>query len=248
MALIGNYSLIHKSPGRFSSGATISQVRSNFSKPGSLKNSYMSFGKLTAYPVGYSAPYAWSLPMTAGGMSSFTLSSGSASYNADLAGGRNLESSVALSITKTNAQLDQIVTFVASALLQLSTSADMNAAVQLQASAVLAITTDANIGAIVDSLASSSMAVTPVAVLTALAHMNAEAGGPTELSPEGLAAAVWSSDISGISDAGTAGLKLNNASSAGNPWEATLSTNNTDGTFGYLVQKLLTVSKFLGLK
>jgi hypothetical protein len=33
-----------------------------------------------------------------------------------------------------------------------------------------------------------------------------------------------------------------------NPWSATLSANNVPNTFGWYVQKLLTVAKFLGLK
>jgi hypothetical protein len=48
--------------------------------------------------------------------------------------------------------------------------------------------------------------------------------------------------------AGTMGEKLNDAGSAGNPWAAELTSNNTEGTFGWLAQKLLTVGKFLGLK
>ena len=36
--------------------------------------------------------------------------------------------------------------------------------------------------------------------------------------------------------------------SAGNPWSALTADNNDAGTFGSLVQKLLTVAKFLGLK
>jgi hypothetical protein len=35
---------------------------------------------------------------------------------------------------------------------------------------------------------------------------------------------------------------------ADNPWSALLSSNNSSGTFGERVQKLLTVAKFLGLK
>ena len=82
----------------------------------------------------------------------------------------------------------------------------------------------------------------------ALAHMNAEAGGPTPLSPEGLASAVWDTVLADHQEIGSTGKALNDAGSAGNPWSADLASNNTSGTFGYLVQKLLTVAKFLGLK
>jgi hypothetical protein len=44
------------------------------------------------------------------------------------------------------------------------------------------------------------------------------------------------------------GEKVNDAGAAGNPWSALLVDNNTAGTFGSFVQKLLTVAKFLGFK
>jgi hypothetical protein len=77
--------------------------------------------------------------------------------------------------------------------------------------------------------------------------LSASIGGVTPLSPEGLANAVWAKDIS-VYIAPSAGDSLNNASSAGNPWSAPLSSNNIAGTFGEFVQKLLTVGRFLGLK
>ena len=247
MALVGNYSVLNKTPGRFS-GASVSHVRSNFNSNASMRNSFLHFGKLTARPLGHYPPYAWSMPMTIGAMSSFTQSNSELSISVSMAGGRNLEGLSSLSLINTNAQLDQIVTFIASSLMQFSTNAQLNASVNLQASAILQIATVANIQAIVDALASSSMAITPSVILSALAHMNAQAGGPTELSPEGLAAAIWAQDISDYTSSGTAGRKLNDAGSAGNPWDALLVANNTTGTFGQLIQKLLTVGKFLGLK
>ena len=55
----------------------------------------------------------------------------------------------------------------------------------------------------------------------------------TELSPEGLAAAVWNSLAANFNELGTMGNKLNTASSGGDPWTDT---------------RALTVAKFLGLK
>lgn len=195
MALIGNYSVLNKTPGRFIGGATIAQNRSNWSTNGALKNSNLHYGKLAAFPSGYYPPYVWSMPISIGAMSSFTSSLGTLTPTANLAGGRNLTGSTSSVITLTNAQLDQIVTFIASGLMSIIGSGDLNASVNLQASAVLQLTVNADIQAIVNALASSSMAITPTAILTALAHMNAEAGGPTPLSPEGLAEAVWSSNL-----------------------------------------------------
>lgn len=63
-----------------------------------------------------------------------------------------------------------------------------------------------------------------------------------------IAQEVWNAQTSGYVTTGTMGKSLNDAGAAGNPWSANLSTNNTTGTFGWLVQKLLSVSKFLALK
>ena len=232
MALLGNYSVIHKSPSTFISGLSIAQCRSNYNKPGSLKNSSYHYGLLASYPSGYGPPYAWSMARTAGAMSSFTSALVNITTTGSMAGGRNLQGPMSSSITVTNAQLDQIVSFVASSLISLSVTAQLNAAVGLQASAVLALTTAANIQAIISTLASSSMTVSTNSVLTALAHLNAEAGGPTALSTEGLARAVWgtlSSDY--IADSGTFGYQLANSGTGLSPidianavWDKDLST------------------------
>lgn len=190
MTILGNHSILQKSPLTFRGGASIAQVRSNFSKSGSLKNSYLHFGKLASYPDGYACPYSWSMAMGTGAMSSFTGASGKLSPSANMAGGFNLSFTDALTFTKVNAQLDQIVNFVASSILSLSATGQLNAAVQLQASAVMELSGSASIGAIVSALASSSIGLSASSVLTALAHLDAQAGGATPLSPEGLAASL----------------------------------------------------------
>lgn len=50
-----------------------------------------------------------------------------------------------------------------------------------------------------------------------------------------IATQVWSEPIPGSFGVGTAGAKLNSASSAGDPWTAALSTYTTPGTAGYIV-------------
>jgi hypothetical protein len=248
LALLGNYSVFNKTPGRFYSGLTIAQNRSNFNSNASFRNANQHWGKLVSIPSGYSSPYSWRMAQKSGTMSSFTQSSGVITPVCNLAAGRNLSVTTSLSINITNAQLDQIVTLVASALTTIISSGNLNASVSLQASSVLAIASNANIGAIVDVLASSGSVISVNAIITALAHMTAEAGGAPPLSAEALAQAVWDKDITTFNTTGTAGKQLQDAGSAGNPWSASLASNNTSGTFGYLIQKLLTVGKFIGLK
>jgi hypothetical protein len=63
--------------------------------------------------------------------------------------------------------------------------------------------------------------------------------------------AVWDEALAEHAIPGSAGEKLSDAGAAGDPgaiWEELTSAHQTAGTFGYFMQKLLTVAKFLGLK
>lgn len=205
--------------------------------------------KFSANPVGALSPGAYTLPIQSGGIASYTESESAISYSADLIPARNLEASSSMAIVVTDAQLDQIVSMAGTGTLTLSTvNAILAGAAALEASGTLQLTSSAASGAIFSVTASSSGQISVNVELTALAFMEAEAGGPTPLSPEGLASAVWGATAADNNQAGTMGEKVNDAGSAGNPWAADLSTNNTEGTFGWFVQKLVTVAKFLGLK
>lgn len=80
MALIGNGSVIHKSPGRFlngfgTAGGGIASMRSAMTKHGMMRNAYEQFDPKSAIPYGHLSPSAWILPKTAGGMSSRNVTS-----------------------------------------------------------------------------------------------------------------------------------------------------------------------------
>ena len=68
------------------------------------------------------------------------------------------------------------------------------------------------------------------------------------LSPESLAAAVWTSLAADFNDPGTTGKALSSASSAGDPWSSIMSEYEDDATFGAFVKKLLTTNGFFGLR
>lgn len=219
----------------------------------SLVNIYadesLSIDNKSGIPKGYNTG-AILLPMKAGGMSSFNPQALVITANSALARmGRNLAGSATLTLTVTNAQADQIVSLVGSATCSIVvTNAALTAGVQAAASSTMTIIANASLGGIIPITASTTGTLTPSVTMTALAFIIAEAGGPTPLSPEGLADAVWAAPAVDNNAPGTMGEKLNDAGGAGNPWSAELASNNTDGTFGAFVQKLLTVAKFLGLK
>jgi hypothetical protein len=73
--LIGNGSVLHKSPGRFlngygTAGGGIATMRSALNKHGMQRNAYQAYSANAATPYGHLSPSAWVLPKTAGGMSS----------------------------------------------------------------------------------------------------------------------------------------------------------------------------------
>ena len=75
MALHGNRSVLHKSPGRFlngfgTTGGGIASMRSGFNKHGMQRSAYQSYDAKAATPYGHLSGSAWVLPKTAGGMSS----------------------------------------------------------------------------------------------------------------------------------------------------------------------------------
>lgn len=97
MSLIGNYSVISKSPGRFRSGTSVSADRANFNKSSSARNLYIGeagIPKYAAVPNGYLPPASWVIPQKAGGMASYTaLTAIGDITNSNIAGGINLGAS-----------------------------------------------------------------------------------------------------------------------------------------------------------
>ena len=69
MALLGNQSVLHKSPVRFINFRE-GLLRSNFNKHGMMRGAYSSYDDRCATPNGHLSPSAWVLPKTAGGGSS----------------------------------------------------------------------------------------------------------------------------------------------------------------------------------
>ena len=92
MALLGNYSVINKTPGRSLSGSTVSDTRASCNKSGANRGRYSgwaSWPALNAQPTGYRPPGAWVLAVKPGEMSSFTLNVSTSDLTALLAGGAN---------------------------------------------------------------------------------------------------------------------------------------------------------------
>ena len=93
-----------------------------------------------------------------------------------------------------------------------------------------------------------SMSVDGVGSIRATGNISSTVDIIAKPSAFDIAQEIWNAQTTGYTSTGTMGKALNDAGAAGNPWSADLSTNNSSGTFGWLIQKLLTVTKFLALK
>jgi hypothetical protein len=146
----------------------------------------------SAYGNGHLHPSAFILPNRSGSISSYTEVYVSIGGTANLVPAKPMEATGNLTITVTNAQLDKIASMAATVGLSITaTNAALAAAAAMGATGTLTLSvTSAQLGGIFPILASGSMSITGTGTsfLTALAFMEAEAGGATPLSPEGLSA------------------------------------------------------------
>jgi hypothetical protein len=192
------------------------------------------------YANGHLAPSSFVLPTIGGSLSSYTEAEMTLSTGPlDLTPALPMDAAGSLILSGT-ATLAQIVQLLASGTLSLSGAADlstiafafMDAAgnmtlsgtgtlgllVEVSASGSMVLSGSALLGARINITASGTMTLTPSVALGGKAFMEASGGGPTPLSPEGLAEAVWNSIAADFNSPGTMGEKLNDSGSASNPW------------------------------
>lgn len=145
------------------------------------------------YANGHLAPSSFILPTKSGSISSYNEASASISQGVIvLTPAKPMEGTASLTLTASTLQLDKIIAMIASGALVLSVdSALLSSAVSALASGSMTISGTAGLGGIFEILASANVVLVPNTTLTAKAFMEASAGGPEELSAQGLANAVW---------------------------------------------------------
>lgn len=246
MALIGNYTINNRQPLRQLGGGIGFMTAAQYSPHGSWKNRLSSFGQLSGTPYGYLAPISWVLPNQPGAMK--IIGAGVSSGSATAAGGRAMEP-VGAGTSIGSVAAGAVVPMVPQGAATSIGAVAMAGAAAMVPQGAATSTGSVAAGGIINILAlNGSASGTGAVTLTALGFMVPESGGPTALSPEGLANAVLDALLADHNAAGTVGEALNNVGAGANPWSSDLSTNTTPGTFGERVQKLLTTAKFLGLK
>lgn len=253
MALLGNRTIQNRILGRkFNNIGAAYFYMEDFSPVSTRKNRFIGgVPKYTSTPNAYLHPMALVLPKIAGGMATnnqveITI----AKSDATLVNAQYMVASSTITFTLVDASLGQIFAALASGTITVSqATAALEAKFAAEASSTITISVgNAELGGTFSMEASSTITVTPTGLLTAIAFMEASAGGATPLSPEGLAAAVWSALKTSYNEAGTMGEALNDAGGAGNPWASALASNNDPDTFGEHVQKLLKKGTYIALE
>lgn len=154
MSLIGNYSVLNKSPCKWLAGnstalasgvgvSTHAQTRSATNRPSDWRKFSLQDGSTpsvalvyAAKPQGYYPPGAWNLPTEAGGLSVHNLITGDGEITGNLAGGKNA-----------SALLDGLGTIVGTGQLVVSGSATITASGDLAGNVVAALAASAALSA-----------------------------------------------------------------------------------------------------
>ena len=190
MALIGNRSVLHKSPGRFLAGTVASGDRSNFSKHGMLRGALENFSRLSAWPNGHLSPSAWVLPQVAGGMSSRNVTTLSLAAVGAGAAGVNISGAADMSITATGtAQL--IASAIGSATFTVTATGSVKAVLSASGAATFALSTSGTIGALAWGQGAASMQVTATLTAFATGNMRGSTADASTLTADQVAVAVW---------------------------------------------------------
>ena len=261
--LLGNRSVFQKNAmtyrnGTSTAGAYSANVINNLTQTGRNRNIYVNdmlqtFNRVDAVPIGYIAPYGWVMPQKDGGMASLKQSFAFGLLTPILVGAKNGTSNIAASIAITNADATLVAQAIANIAASIAITNAQLAAVLNAIANTLAASGSMNtptIGALagIFSNTSASIVLTSGSMNNSIGFMTSDITPFTELSPQSLAAAVLDALLADHTDPGSVGEALNNVGASGNPWASLLADNNTAGTFGAKIQKLLTTSKFLGLK
>lgn len=261
--LLGNRTVLQKSPATFrngtaTAGAYAGMVINNLTQSGRNKNIYVNsneqvINRANAVPLGYTHPYNFVMPLKNGGMASFKNLSAILTSTNNISGGKNAESSLSASIVLSSAEMGLIVSAIANLSASITiTNAELAAVLNMIANALSAqgsLNTPilGAIAGIVSNLQASGV-ISSASMADSAGFMSSDITPYTELSPENLAAAILNAILADYNEPGSVGEALNNVGASSNPWSSDLSTNNTSGTFGAHVQKLLKLSQFMGLK
>jgi hypothetical protein len=224
MALIGNYSVFDKLPLKYCTGPSSATAggfgaRGNYSESGRVRSRMMQSGttnadELYALPNGGYPSLTWFIPQKAGQIGSNNQIYGNGVSAGNLAGGLPSDANLTGAGDITNGNLTLIAQLIAS----LTGAGDVTpppellgtlfmVSNQLTGAGAIAATLTAFASVQADLAGAGSLAVVPYAT----GDLSADITGESVLSPQNLAAAVWSALAAQYNSNGTTGQQLNNA-------------------------------------
>ena len=237
MALLGNYSVLNKNPGRALGGSTVSDSRGAWSKSGPNRGRFTGWAEWSAKsgstPSGARPPIAWILAISPGGISARAAGGSAATVN--LAGGKAIVATAAGGST---------ATATGSLIVQIVATANGSSSATGSLGAVLAIVATANgsssatgslkgVGSLIGLAAGSSTGVVDLNGIGKIVASTVDAG--STLTAAQVAAEVWSTTATGHA-AGTLGEALTFTQVAlrnktiTDPAAGTITVYDTDGT------------------
>jgi hypothetical protein len=244
--LIGNGRLIHKIP------LSLTGMHwTMFSRDEVLPDIGLSsgFGDLASIPSGYNTPKAIVMPITAGGMSSYFKAAGSCTVSLTMAKGRNI-SGTSDGAATVAATLQLIVSMTGAASGVATAQGNLLAVLLMSGTIDGSSTASATVGALAwcyGSVAGSSTA-SLVSYATGRLYGSIYVN-ESQATVDQIVTGIWDAQTDDHDLEGSMGAAVKAAGTAGDPWTANLDDyKDTDSAGYHIKQKLLTTSKFLGLK
>ena len=214
--------------------------------------------ELAGIPYGHLAPSSWVLPYQGGAMSAFTYVGATFTVNnLNLAAGVNLTGPTSVTFTVGPSQLDLVVSAIGSSSITFTVGGTLAGALAAVGASTVTFTVGpSTLGAEAGLFGSTTVLLTVSATPRAIGNLAGAVTPFTELSPQNLAAAVWSALAADYNVTDTMGNKLNLASSGGVDynaladavWNAVISTYTTSGSTGNTLNNTLSTPNFLALK
>ena len=205
-----------------SNNAYPSTLPGNYHRTAAIRNLTAGQGitdDKVGYPSGARHPVAWMMPQKAGALSSHNEAQGSSTATLSMASGINIAGQ-SDGISTALATLQLVVSMQGTAAGIATVTGNILAALGMSGSAAGVATNNASITALAWGVGTAAGTSTATLTSYATGRLYGEVTPFTELSPQGLADAVWSALLSQYPDAGTAGNALSLASSGGVDYSA----------------------------
>jgi len=221
MALIGNASLLHKSPAKYITGKVGFCDRANWNKPGMMRSrgdlTVSTMWKYDAVPSGTYAGRAFLPPKQAGRM----VTRSAFAVGATAVGAMGLPGAASSTVTvSANAIGGLFAGGVASCTITVSASGSIAGLAAGQAAASITVSASAVTGGIAWGVANGAFSVSATAQAYGLGYMRASTVDNTTLTPLTIAQAVLNALAADYTTVGTIGAKINSAAAGGVDYSA----------------------------